>query len=105
MKKSIATLLLASFIVTNISPAACLAIGNKDSKEPKKVSITKTHKQRAKSDSFKYEYINYDWWNNFNDDILNGYIDLAIKNKEKSQFMRLLKCTLSIKNNTQYNIN
>ena len=36
LKKSIATLLLASFIVTNISPAACLAIGNKDSKEPKR---------------------------------------------------------------------
>ncbi len=80
MKKSIATLLLASFILTNISPAACLAIGNKDIKEPKKVSITKTHKQRAKSDVFKYEYINYDWWKNFNDDILNGYIDTAIKN-------------------------
>jgi len=80
LKKSIATLLLASFILTNISPAACLAIGNKDIKEPKKVSITKTHKQRAKSDVFKYEYINYDWWKNFNDDILNGYIDTAIKN-------------------------
>ena len=80
MKKSIATLLLASFILTNISPAACIAIGNKDAKEPKKVSITKTHKQRAKSDVFKYEYINYDWWKNFNDDILNGYIDTAIKN-------------------------
>lgn len=80
MKKSIVTVLLASFILTNISPIACLAIGNKETKEPKKVSITKTHKQRAKSDSFKYEYINYDWWNNFNDEILKGYIDLAIKN-------------------------
>lgn len=80
MKKSIATLLLASFILTNISPAA-LAIGNKDTnKEPKKVSISKSHKQRAKSDSFKYAYINYEWWNNFNDSILNGYIDRAIKN-------------------------
>ena len=29
---------------------------------------------------FKYEYINYNWWSNFNDDILNGYIDKAIKN-------------------------
>lgn len=80
MKKSIVTVLLASFILTNISPIACLAIGSKETKEPKKVSITKTHKQRAKSDSFKYEYINYDWWNNFNDEILKGYIDLAIKN-------------------------
>ena len=28
----------------------------------------------------KYEYINYNWWSNFNDDILNSYIDKAIKN-------------------------
>lgn len=46
----------------------------------KKVSISKSHKQRQKSDEFKYEYINYNWWSNFNDDILNGYIDKAIKN-------------------------
>ena len=81
MKKSIITLLLASFILTEISPAACFALGNqKNNNEPKKVSITKTHKQRQKSDEFKYEYINYNWWSNFNDDILNGYIDKAIKN-------------------------
>lgn len=78
MKKSIITLLLASFILTEISPAALAIGGNKS--EPKKVSISKSHKQRAKSDIFKYEYINYNWWNNFNDDILNGYIDKAIKN-------------------------
>ena len=81
LKKSIITLLLASFILTEITPVACFAIGNKNqSNEPKKVSITKTHKQREKSDEFKYEYINYNWWKNFNDDILNGYIDKAIKN-------------------------
>ncbi len=81
MKKTIISLLLASFIITEVSPMACLAIGsNSTTKEPKKVSITKTHKQRAKSDEFKYEYINYAWWNNFNDPILTGYIDKAIKN-------------------------
>lgn len=81
MKKTIISLLLASFILTEVSPMACLAIGsNNTTKEPKKVSITKSHKQRAKSDEFKYEYINYAWWNNFNDPILTGYIDKAIKN-------------------------
>ena len=81
LKKSIITLLLASFILAEISPAACFALGNKNTaKETKKVSISKTHKQRQKSDEFKYEYINYQWWNNFNDTILNGYIDKAIKN-------------------------
>ena len=80
MKKKIVILLLASFIFSNIAPVSCFAIGKSSSKEPKKISISKTHKQRAKSDEFKYEYINYDWWKNFNDDILNGYIDKAIKN-------------------------
>ena len=79
MKKGIITVLLASFIMTQISPISCMALGDKNN-EPKKVSITKSYKQRAKSDSFKYEYINYAWWDNFNDPILTGYIDKAIKN-------------------------
>lgn len=48
--------------------------------EPQKVSISKTQKIRKKSDQFKYDYINYEWWTNFNDEILTGYIDKAIKN-------------------------
>ncbi|MBD5401493.1 efflux transporter outer membrane subunit [bacterium] len=79
MKKSIITFILASFVLTNIAP--CFAINNNDKdKKPKKVSISKSHKLRSKSDMFKYEYINYDWWKNFNDDTLNKYVDLAIKN-------------------------
>lgn len=81
MKKKITALLLASFILAEISPVATFAIGDKtNSKTTKKVSISKSHKQRAKSDNFKYEYINYKWWDNFNDSILTGYIDRAIKN-------------------------
>ena len=78
MKKTIITLLLASVILTDISPA--FAIGAKNKNETKKVSISKIHKQRLKSDDFKYEYINYSWWDNFNDSILKGYIDKSIKN-------------------------
>ena len=81
MKKSIITLILASFVLTNISPIATFAIGDKNkTKEPKKISISKSHKLRAKSDAFKYEYVNLDWWNNFNDSILTGYINKAIQN-------------------------
>lgn len=78
MKKGIITLLLASFVMTQITPVACFAVGDKN--EAKKVSISKSHKQRAKNDSFKYEYINYKWWDNFNDPLLTGYIDKAIQN-------------------------
>lgn len=79
MKKKIITLLLASFIINSLAPAACLAIGSKK-EEAKKISISKSHKLRSQSDEFKYQYINYDWWSNFNDSILTGYIDKAIKN-------------------------
>ena len=83
MKKKIITLLLASFIISNLTPLACLAINSKttnNATETKKISISKSHKQREKSDEFKYEYINYNWWSNFNDNILTGYIDKAIQN-------------------------
>lgn len=79
MKKGIITLLLASFVLTQVSPVACYAVGDKKN-EAKKVSISKSHKQRAKSDSFKYDYINQKWWDNFNDPLLTGYIDKAIQN-------------------------
>jgi NodT family efflux transporter outer membrane factor (OMF) lipoprotein len=80
LKKSVITLLLASFIVTSFATEACFAIGDSNSKTPKKVSISKTHKQRLQSDEFKYEHINYNWWKNYNDEILTNYIDRAIKN-------------------------
>lgn len=79
MKKIIITLLLAGFVLTYISPAVCMAKTVKKS-EPQKVSISKTQKMRKKSEQYKYDYINYDWWSNFNDDILKGYIDKAIRN-------------------------
>ncbi len=79
MKKTIIALILASVILTDITPA--LAISTKsNSSEPKKISIMKTHKLREKSDEFKYEYVNSAWWDNFNDPILAGYIDKAVKN-------------------------
>ncbi len=78
MKKIITALLLAGFILSDITPLAVYA--KSTNSEPKKVSISKTHKMRKKSNQFKYDYINYDWWSNFNDPVLTGYIDAAIKN-------------------------
>ena len=44
-------------MLSEISPVSVFAIGDKtNSKQTKKVSISKSHKQRAKNDSFKYEY-------------------------------------------------
>lgn len=82
MKKILITLILAGFVLTDISPAVCMAKTVKTS-EPQKVSVSKTQKMRKKSDQYKYDYINYEWWSNFNDDILKGYIEQAIKNNHK----------------------
>ena len=80
LKKTIAAIILAGFIITDFAPMS-MAIGkNSKPTQVKKVSISKSHKQRKKSDLFKYEYINYEWWNNFDDPILVSYIDKAIKN-------------------------
>lgn len=78
MKKILITLLLAGFVLTDLTPVTCIA-KTASKQEVKKVSISKTHKMRKKSDQFKYDYVNYNWWANFNDDILTGYIDKAIK--------------------------
>ena len=83
MKKILITLLLAGFVLGDISPAVCMAKTVKNQSEPQKISISKTQKMRKKSDQYKYDYINYEWWSNFNDDILKGYIDEAIKNNYK----------------------
>ncbi|MDR1327163.1 MAG: efflux transporter outer membrane subunit [Heliobacteriaceae bacterium] len=32
------------------------------------------------SDDYKYAYVNMNWWDNFNDDILNNYIEKAVLN-------------------------
>lgn len=80
MKKIIISLLLSSFIIAHGTPAVFAVADESAAKKAKKVSISKLHKQRAKSNEFKYEYINYKWWDNFNDSILTGYIDKAIQN-------------------------
>ena len=38
------------------------------------------NKKTQKSDDYKFDYVNMNWWSNFNDDLLNGYIEKAILN-------------------------
>lgn len=37
-------------------------------------------KNKKTSDQYKFDYINMNWWSNFNDDILNSYIEKAVLN-------------------------
>lgn len=38
------------------------------------------NKKNQKSDDYKFDYVNMNWWSNFNDDLLNEYIEKAILN-------------------------
>lgn len=79
MKKIITTALLASMLSMTIMPA--LAVTEKSSASPKQFKSTVSkNKKTQKSDDYKFDYVNMNWWSNFNDDLLNGYIEKAILN-------------------------
>ena len=73
MKKVITTALLISLVGMNFMPV--IAAENTAPKQFK--SMVKKNKV---SDDYKFAYINMDWWSNFNDDILTGYIERAVIN-------------------------
>lgn len=77
MKKIIATALLLSFTALQATPV--LAVTNTTTASPKQFK-SMVKKDTKVSDEYKYEYVNLNWWNTFNDDILNGYIQQAIAN-------------------------
>ena len=78
MKKILSVTLLISLMSMNFLPA--LASTNKTQSQPKVFkSMIKKNKSQT-NDSYKYGYVNIDWWNNFNDPVLTGYINQAIKN-------------------------
>ena len=77
MKKTLAIALLISMIGMNVAPVLA-ASNNQSSPKTFKSMIKKSKKQ--KSNDYKYEYINIDWWKNFNDSNLTGYINKAIEN-------------------------
>lgn len=77
MKKIIAVILLAGLMNLNIIPA--IANENLSSNTPKQFK-SMIKKDKKVSNNYKFAYINMDWWNNFDDSILNGYIEKAILN-------------------------
>ena len=62
-----------------IMPA--IAVTEKNSNSPKQFkSIVSKNKKNQKSDDYKFDYVNMNWWGNFNDDLLNEYIEKAVLN-------------------------
>ena len=79
MKKIITTALLASMLSMTIMPA--VAVSGKNTTTPKQFkSMISKNKKNQQSDDYKFNYVNMNWWGNFNDDLLNGYIEKAVLN-------------------------
>ena len=79
MKKIITTALLMSMLSMTIMPA--VAVSRKNTTTPKQFkSMISKNKKTQQSDDYKFNYVNMNWWGNFNDDLLNGYIEKAVLN-------------------------
>ena len=80
VKKIFAITLLISLLGMNTIPCYAKSSTNNNQSSPKvfKSMVEKNKKQN--SDTYKYDYVNMDWWSNFNDPILSGYIAKAIEN-------------------------
>ena len=79
MKKILAAILLVGITGINFMPAFSEEQTNDNTPKQFK-SMVKKSKNKNVSDDYKYAYINMDFWGQFNDDILNSYIERAIKN-------------------------
>lgn len=79
MKKIITIALLMSMLSMTIMPA--VAVSGKNTTTPKQFkSMISKNKKTQQSDDYKFNYVNMNWWGNFNDDLLNGYIEKAVLN-------------------------
>ncbi len=65
---------MASLISLNIAPVFA------DSPQPKQFKSMVSKNKKAPDENYKFAYINMNWWDNFNDDILNSYIEKAVMN-------------------------
>ena len=80
MKRVISVALLASIISMNFMPAFAIEQTSTASTATPKQFKSMVSKNKKTSDQYKFDYINMNWWSNFNDDILNSYIEKAVLN-------------------------
>ena len=68
-----------SMLDMTVMPA--VAVSGKNTTTPKQFkSMISKNKKTQQSDDYKFNYVNMNWWGNFNDDLLNGYIEKAVLN-------------------------
>ena len=83
MKRFITLAIIASMAISYTVPV--LAIQEANTK--KTTTITESKNKKKESDKIKptenkYDYINLNWWQGFNDEYLNSYIVRAIENNK-----------------------
>lgn len=79
MRKIVTLTLLASLAAMNFMPLTALAEDKTNTSAPKQFK-SMVKKNKKVSDEYKYAYVNMDWWSGFNDPILSGYINQAVRN-------------------------
>ena len=81
MKKVISIALLASFMSINFMPVIAAENNNTSTASPKQFkSMVTKNKNKKTSNDYKFAYVNLNWWDNFNDDLLTSYIQKAVLN-------------------------
>ena len=65
-----------------LAPLAFAAGDSKSDAQPKqfKSYASKSKKEKKHSQENKFEYLNIEWWENFNDPVLSDYISRAVQN-------------------------
>lgn len=77
MKKLFILALIASLQASTFLPMAAYAIQDKPNAQPKQF---KSYASKSKiSDDYKYDYLNLNWWERFNDPVLSDYIVKAVQ--------------------------
>ena len=81
MKKRgiIAIGIVFSFLNMNFLPAFAIMDTSNSAKQQKMLQH-RVKRNKKYNDDYKYAYVNLDFWKSFNDENLNNYINLAIKN-------------------------
>src|SRR3989339_2171701 len=90
-QKILVLILIMSFLI-NTNASFCANTQNKNTdKQASKVF-------KGSVEDYRYEYINQDWWDNFNDPILKGYILKAVNDNYdlKNATLKVLEAKASV---------
>ena len=79
MKKILSTAILVSIISINMLPVWAIKSdnGEQEIKSPQQFK-SMVKKNKRTNDDYKFGYVNLNYWGNFNDELLSGYIQKAI---------------------------